>query len=82
MTSPDSVRQPVHGIERLLSVEEVSEVLHISERGIYRLVSNGEIPRVKVGQRTLFDPADIRRFIDGRRSEQGAEGQRAEVQRG
>jgi len=60
-----------HGIEPLLSIEEVSQVLHISERGIYRLVNSGELARVKVGQRTLFDPADIRRFIESRRDASG-----------
>ena len=67
VTRTDNSRQ--HGIEPLLSVEEVSQVLHISERGIYRFVSSGALPRVKVGQRTLFDPADVRRFIESRRDE-------------
>jgi excisionase family DNA binding protein len=57
----------VHGIEALLSLDEVAELLRISESGVYRLVRSGELPRVKVGQRTLFEPREIRRFIASRR---------------
>ena len=56
-----------HGIEALLSLDEVAKVLRISESGVYRLVRSGELPRVKVGNRTLFQPRDVRAFIASRR---------------
>ena len=67
VTGPDSSRQVLHGIEALLSVDEVARLLCISESGVYRLVRSGELPRVKVGKRTLFEPHAIRRFIASRR---------------
>lgn len=67
MTGPDSPSQTVHGIEALLSLGEVAQVLRISESGVYRLVRSGELPRVKVGNRTLFEPDDVRMFIATRR---------------
>ena len=71
MTGADSSSQVVHGIEALLSLDEVSKVLGISESGVYRLVRSGELPRVKVGNRTLFDPHDVRTFIASRREAAG-----------
>ena len=70
MTGADAPSQSVHGIEPLLSLDEVSRLLRISESGIYRLVRSGALPRVKVGNRTLFEPAEIRRFIARGRDEQ------------
>lgn len=67
MTGADSPSQTVHGIETLLSLCDVAKVLGISESGVYRLVRGGELPRVKVGNRTLFDPEDVRGFIASRR---------------
>jgi excisionase family DNA binding protein len=67
MTGADTSRQTVHGIEALLSLDEVAQLLRISESGVYRLVRSGELPRVKVGNRTLFEPHEIRRFIASRR---------------
>lgn len=67
VTGADSSRQVVHGIEALLSLDEVARLLCISESGVYRLVRSGELPRVKVGKRTLFEPHEIRRFIASRR---------------
>ena len=67
VTGSDPSRQPAHGIEPLLSLDEVTHLLHISESGVYRLVRNRELARVKVGGRTLFEPSEIRRFIARRR---------------
>jgi excisionase family DNA binding protein len=67
VTRVDASRQSEHGIEPLLSLDEVTQLLRISESGVYRLVRSGELPRVKVGSRTLFEPSEIRRFISRRR---------------
>jgi excisionase family DNA binding protein len=67
VTAADSPREPTGGLEPLLSVDEVTQVLRISESGVYRLVRSGELARVKVGSRTLFEPAEVRRFIEQRR---------------
>lgn len=67
VTGADRPSQPTEGLEPLLSIDEVTRVLRISESGVYRLVRNGELARVKVGSRTLFEPSDVRRFIEERR---------------
>lgn len=63
VTAADTYSQTMHGIEALLSLDEVAQLLRISESGVYRLVRSGELARVKVGNRTLFEPHEIRGFI-------------------
>lgn len=54
-------------LEPLLSIEEVCDLLRISESGVYRFLRRGELASVKVGGRTLFEPGVIREFIAERR---------------
>lgn len=56
-----------------MSIHEVAEVLHISARGIYRLMGRGQISSVKVGGRTLFEPKEVRRFIASQRRDNHVE---------
>jgi excisionase family DNA binding protein len=51
------------GLEPLLSIDDVARLLRVSESSVYRLVRSGELPRVKVGGRTLFEPRAVRNFI-------------------
>jgi excisionase family DNA binding protein len=67
VTGADTPSQAAHGIEPLVSLDEVVQLLRISESGVYRLVRSGELSRVKVGNRTLFEPHEIRQFIASRR---------------
>jgi excisionase family DNA binding protein len=71
VTGADSPSQGAHGIEALLSLDDVAQVLRISESGVYRLIRSGDLPRVKVGNRTLFAPHDVRAFIASRREATG-----------
>jgi excisionase family DNA binding protein len=50
-----------------MSLEEVGRVLRISERSVYRLLRSGDLPSLKVGQRTLVEPEQLRQFIANRR---------------
>ena len=50
-----------------MSIEEVAGVLRISERGVYRLLRNGDLACLKVGQRTLVERHEVRHFIASRR---------------
>jgi excisionase family DNA binding protein len=70
LTDPDRDLQANGGIEPLLSIEEVAQVLRISESGVYRLIRREELCCVKVGCRTLFEPLELRAFIATQR--QGA----------
>ena len=43
----------------LLTVEEMAEVLGISDRTVYRLVDKGELSCVKVGRRLYFPKHEV-----------------------
>jgi excisionase family DNA binding protein len=46
---------PLAGYPDLLTVADIAEVLHVSERNVYRLVDRGELPfHVRVGRRIYF----------------------------
>ena len=51
-------------IDRLLTVEDVMENLRISRPTLYRLLKSNRLVPVRIGKRTLFDPKDIRAFVD------------------
>jgi excisionase family DNA binding protein len=65
MAGVDAQRESA--LEPLMSLEEVGRVLRISERGVYRLLRSGDLPSLKVGQRTLVEPEQLRNFIANRR---------------
>ena len=50
--------------ERLLSFDEVAEILCVSSRTVYTLVKRGELSALKVGSGNRVDPLDLRRFIE------------------
>jgi excisionase family DNA binding protein len=51
-------------MERLLSVREAREILGISTAMFYKLIGQGELPVVKLGERTLFRPSDLDELVD------------------
>lgn len=51
-------------LERFLTVEEVSELLQMPKSTVYQKVSEGLIRTYKPGKKILFDPADVRAFVD------------------
>lgn len=52
----------------MLSVKEVATALNISVSGVYRLVDAGELHRLKVGGRTLFERRELENYIAGLRA--------------
>jgi len=67
MAGSDVSAPPTLAVEPLMSIEEVAGVLRISERGLYRLIRSGELVILKVGHRTLLEPAEVRNFITNHR---------------
>ena len=65
MTGVDASGQPA--LEPLLCIEEVAQLLRVSERSVYRLMHRGELASLKVGHRTLVEPQEVRQFIDSQR---------------
>jgi excisionase family DNA binding protein len=54
-------------MDRLLNNDQAAEILNISPFSLRGKVSRREIPFIKVGRRTLFDPADLRAYIEARK---------------
>jgi excisionase family DNA binding protein len=65
MTALDASSETV--LEPLLCIDEVAELLRISERGVYRLMRRGELCGLKVGHRTLVEQQEVRQFIESQR---------------
>ena len=55
-------------IERLLSRVEARTILGVSSATFARMIARGDLPIVEVGGRTMLDPADIRAFIEARKT--------------
>jgi excisionase family DNA binding protein len=51
--------QQLRAVKKAMTVSEVADLLHVSERHIYALVQKGEIPSFKVGSAVRFDPESL-----------------------
>jgi excisionase family DNA binding protein len=63
MEPGEGVRRPV---ERLLTVEEVAEILSVSSAWVYDHADRKRprIPSVRLGKAVRFRPEDVRAFIE------------------
>lgn len=62
-------------INKMISVQEASEMLKISERTIYRLIEKGEIGVVRVTPKNLLiKEEEMLRFLESRYERKGQEG--------
>ncbi|MCA9633676.1 MAG: helix-turn-helix domain-containing protein [Myxococcales bacterium] len=48
----------------ILTIKEVAEYLKLTERTLYRLVQDGQVPGFKVGNSWRFKRGDIERWIE------------------
>jgi excisionase family DNA binding protein len=52
-------------MDKLLTVSELAEVLHVAPGSIYHWLSQGRLPAVRFGKRCVrFRQDDIRAFLD------------------
>ena len=51
----------------LLSTRQAARLLGICERTLFSLTKKGEIPTVRIGRRVLYDPRDLRAWIDSKK---------------
>jgi excisionase family DNA binding protein len=66
MTREPQKRAP---IERLLTVQELGEMLGIPVKTVYRWRHRGEgPPPIRVGRFLRYDPADVSRWLDQRKA--------------
>jgi excisionase family DNA binding protein len=50
--------------ERLLRPREAAKRMSVSERTLWKLVTSGQIPCVRIGRSVRYDPAALRRWIN------------------
>jgi excisionase family DNA binding protein len=66
MTTRSSSTAPVAKIA--YSIDDVAELLSLGRTTVVALVSNGEIPSIKVGGRRLIPRRDLDEFVERQRS--------------
>lgn len=54
-------------MNQMLTVPEVAEKLRLSKSTVYHLVCARRIPFFKIGQKILFDEADLTQWVAARR---------------
>jgi hypothetical protein len=54
-------------MNNLINNGQAAELLGISPFSLRGKVLRREVPFIKIGRRTLFDPTDLRAFIDARK---------------
>lgn len=54
-------------METLLNANEAAKMLRVSPRTIWALTQDGSLACVRIGRRVLYDPADLRAFVDRQR---------------
>ena len=57
------------GAKMLLSARAASKTLSICERSLWGVTKRGEIPCIRIGRRVLYDPRDLRAWIDSKKEE-------------
>ena len=57
-----------HGLERLLTVEQVAEYLNVDKFTVYRLLAQKKLPGFKVGREWRFRQEDIVAWIETKRT--------------
>lgn len=54
-------------MERLLTVNEVADVLGVSRGQVYRLIATSGLPAIRVGSVLRFSPAEVNHWMDKRK---------------
>lgn len=52
----------------LMTVKETLNYLKIGRTKLYSLINEAKIRTVKIGKRTLFDPEDVKKFVEGQKT--------------
>ncbi len=51
-------------MESLMTTGETATALGVSSRTVWTLTQEGALACVRIGRRVLYDPADVRAFVD------------------
>jgi len=55
-------------VMKLLTIKELSQILTVKEKTLYYLVHKNAIPHYRVNRLIRFNAADIKRWLDARKS--------------
>lgn len=53
-------------LEKMLTSQEVMEILQISRQALYRYIRMGELRAYKIGKSLKFRQSDLREFVESR----------------
>lgn len=52
---------------RFLTVQEVADLLRVSQMTVYRLIKSGEVPAVRIGRSFRVRETDVDRYLEEQR---------------
>lgn len=55
--------------DRLMTLQEVAELLRVSKTTIYKLMTDGRLPTVRIGSRRFVSPSDYAALLASSREE-------------
>lgn len=58
--------EPMQLLPQLLTVSQVARLLNVSEKTVYTLVKQGELPRVSIGKLVRVRVASLNTWLDAR----------------
>lgn len=62
------ITRAIKAAEALLTVSEAADLLAVSSRTVARLCADGGMPAFRVGRQWRIDAADLRRWLEARKS--------------
>jgi excisionase family DNA binding protein len=63
--------QSAQGPARLLTVAEVARMLRVSNMTVYRLISGGELPALRIGKSYRLRDDDVDKYLTDRYTQAG-----------
>ena len=60
----DEIKSSTDAPGGYITTEQVMEMLHVSRKTVYMMVSDGRLRRAKVGRRNLFKLEDVQAYVD------------------
>ena len=69
--NPPIVKREPFTEARLLTVNEVADLLRVSRMTVYRLIKNGEMPALRVGRSYRLREEDVHTYLRERYTEAG-----------
>jgi len=64
MTAVSTVQPSLSQAPQLLTPRETAKALAISERTLWALTQQGDIPVVRIGRSVRYDPRDLNEWIE------------------